>query len=209
MKVKKVGIMGGTFNPIHIGHLILAETARSQFGLDEILFIPSGHPYMKKDISLPSGEIRAEMTSLAIEDNPFFALSLMEIERPGNTYTYETLEALKKAHPDTEYYFILGADSLYALEKWKCPQKIFDACTILTAVREQNGKETFTALENLQVEAARLMDKFHGKIELLQCGNVEVSSTGIRERMKAGESVRYLVPDKVIQYIHEKNLYRE
>ena len=87
MKVKKVGIMGGTFNPIHIGHLILAETARTQFGLDEILFIPSGQPYMKKDISLPSGEIRAEMTSLAIEDNPFFALSLMEIERPGNTYT--------------------------------------------------------------------------------------------------------------------------
>ena len=86
----KVGIMGGTFNPIHVGHLILAETARNQYDLDEILFIPSGKSYMKQQPDIPAGEVRADMTSLAIEDNPYFALSLMEIEREGNTYTYDT-----------------------------------------------------------------------------------------------------------------------
>lgn len=207
MKTKKVGIMGGTFNPIHIGHLILAETARTQFGLDEILFIPSGHSYMKKDISIPSGEIRAEMTSLAIEDNPFFALSLMEIERAGNTYTYETLEELKKTNPDTEYFFILGADSLFAIKTWKCPQQIFDACTVLAAVRAKEGDAS--ALDELQAEIIRLQAQYHGKIELLQCANMEISSTQLRNQIQKGESVRYLIPDKVIQYIQEKNLYRE
>lgn len=207
MKAKKVGIMGGTFNPIHIGHLILAETARTQFKLDEILFIPSGHSYMKQDILIPPGEIRAEMTSLAIEDNPFFALSLMEIERAGNTYTYETLNKLKKANPDTEYFFILGADSLFALKTWKCPQQIFDACTILAAVRGKDSDSS--ALDELRAEMIRLQEKYHGKIELLRCGNMEVSSTQIRKQIQNGESVRYLVPDKVIQYIQGKNLYRE
>lgn len=206
MKAKKIGIMGGTFNPIHIGHLILAETARTQFELDEILFIPSGHSYMKKDILIPPGEIRAEMTSLAIADNPFFALSLLEIERAGNTYTYETLKELKEANPNTEYFFILGADSLFALKSWKCPQQIFDACTILVAVRESSE---FSAFDELQAEILRLQAKYHGKIELLQCGNMEISSTQIRKRIQKGESVRYLLPDKVIQYIQEKNLYRE
>lgn len=203
MMAKKVGIMGGTFNPIHIGHLILAETARTQFGLDEILFIPSGQSYMKQQMDIPAGKVRAEMVSLAIEDNSFFALSLMEIERPGNTYTYETLEALKEENPDTDYYFILGADSLFAIEKWQSTQKIFDLCTILAAVRDHNS------LEQMEAEAVRLSGKYQGKVLLLHCGNMDISSTRIREAVKNGQSIRYLVPDKVIQYIEEHQLYLE
>ena len=199
---KKVGIMGGTFNPIHVGHLILAETARNQYDLDEILFIPSGKSYMKQQMDIPAGVVRADMTSLAIEDNPHFALSLMEIQREGNTYTYETLETLKKQNPDTEYYFILGADSLFAIDKWKNPQRIFDSCTILAAIRDKNS------MADIEEEAKRISEVYHGRVLLLNCGNMEVSSTRIRENFKAGYSNRYLVPDKVIKYIEENNLYR-
>lgn len=199
--VKKVGIMGGTFNPIHIGHLILAETARIQYGLDEILFIPSGKSYMKQQMDIPSGKVRAHMTSLAIEDNSYFALSLMEIMREGNTYTYETLETLKAQNPDTEYYFILGEDSLFAIEKWQSTQKIFELCTILAAVRSDGY------LENIKTEAKRLSDKYNGRVLLLNCGNMDISSTKIRENVKNGQSIRYIVPDKVIQYIEETGLY--
>lgn len=199
--MKKVGIMGGTFNPIHIGHLILAETARVQFELDEILFIPSGKSYMKQQINIPSGEVRADMTSLAIEDNPYFALSLIEIEREGNTYTYETLEALKLQNPDTEYYFIMGADSLNALENWKYPERIFKTCTLLVAVRNESKTD------DIKSKAELLTAKYHGRIELLKCGNMEISSTAIRECVRLGQSIRYIVPDKVIQYIYDNKLY--
>lgn len=206
MKTKKVGIMGGTFNPIHNGHLLLAETARTQFTLDEILFIPSGHPYMKQNMQILPGKIRAEMIALAIENHPFYALSMMEIERPGNTYTYETLEELADKNPDTEYYFILGADSLFALEKWRNPQRIFHACTILAAVRGQNHG---SSMEELQAEAERLRKKYWGKIELLHCQNIDISSTMVRERIRKGESVRGLIPDKVIEYVEMHQFYRK
>lgn len=199
--IKKIGIMGGTFNPIHIGHLILAETARIQYDLDEILFIPSGKSYMKQQMDIPSGKVRAHMTSLAIEGNPYFALSLMEIMREGNTYTYETLETLKAQNPNTEYYFILGEDSLFAIEKWQNPQKIFKLCTILAAVRSDGD------LENIKTEAKRLSDKYNGGVLLLNCGNMDISSTKIRENVKNGQSIRYIVPDKVIHYIEETGLY--
>ena len=101
--------MGGTFNPIHIGHLVIAEKAREQFKLDEVLFLPSGMPYMKNCDEVLPGKIRMEMTGLAVLENPFFAVSGMEVERAGRTYTYETLEMLREQNPDTEYYFILGA----------------------------------------------------------------------------------------------------
>lgn len=200
---KKVGIMGGTFNPIHIGHLILAETAREQFELDEILFIPSGKSYMKQQPDIPPGEVRADMTSLAIEENPYFALSLMEIEREGNTYTYETLEALKKQNPDTEYYFILGEDSLNAIDTWKFPERIFNVCTILAAVRNEGNGVDITA------KAAMLEENYNGRVELLRCNNMDISSTFIRESVRKGQSIRYIVPDKVIQYINDNKLYRK
>lgn len=200
--MKKIGIMGGTFNPIHVGHLILAETARSQYGLDKILFIPSGCPYMKKNAQVLPGEMRAQMVSLAIRDNSGFALSRMEIERDGNTYTCDTLRTLKKANPDTEYFFILGADSLLAIESWKNPEEIFAFCTLLTAVRDETDREQETAEK-------RLAEKYQARISRLSCKNMDISSTEIRKLIKNGQSVRYLVPDAVIQYIEQQNLYRK
>ena len=203
MQAKKVGIMGGTFNPIHIGHLILAETARTQYKLEKILFIPSGQSYMKQGTKILPGLVRAEMTALAIEDNSFFSLSLMEIDRPGNTYTYATLETLKLANPDTEYYFILGADSLAALENWKCPQRLFDSCTILAAIRDTQDEL------QIQERISALSDKYGARILPITCGQMDISSTRIREMVKNKQSVRYLVPDKVLQYLEDHDLYRE
>ena len=139
--MKKIGIMGGTFNPIHMGHLIIAEKAREQSGLDKVLFMPSGIPYMKDSRQVLPGKVRAQMTELAIRSNPFFDISTMEVEREGRTYTYETLETLRAQNPDTKYYFILGADSLWKIEEWRYPERIFAACHILAAVREEKTTE--------------------------------------------------------------------
>lgn len=201
--LKKTGIMGGTFNPIHMGHLIVAEKAREQFGLDEVLFLPSGVPYMKNCDEVLPGKSRMEMTGLAIQGNPFFTISAMEIERKGRTYTYETLEELRAQNPDTEYYFILGADSLWAIEEWRNPERIFAACHILAAVRDDRSSE------EMEEQAAYLKEKFAADISLLQTGHIEISSSMIRSLCREGKSIRYLVPDAVYDYIRKNRLYGE
>lgn len=201
--LKKTGIMGGTFNPIHMGHLIIAEKAREQFGLDEVLFLPSGVPYMKNCDEVLPGKIRVEMTGLAIQGNPFFTISAMEIEREGRTYTYETLESLREQNPDTEYYFILGADSLWKIETWKNPGRIFAASHILAAVRDDKSSE------DMEKQSAYLKEKFGADIFLLQTGQIEISSSMIRSLCREGKSIRYLVPDAVYDYIRKNRLYGE
>jgi len=201
--LKRTGIMGGTFNPIHMGHLIIAEKAREQFALDEVLFLPSGVPYMKDSKEVLPGKIRMEMTGLAIRGNPFFAVSGMEVEREGRTYTYETLEALREQNPDTEYYFILGADSLWTIKNWKNPERIFAACHVLAAVRDERSSE------DMEEQAAHLKEKFGASIFLLQTGHIEISSSMIRGLCREGKSIRYLVPEAVYNYITEKGLYEE
>ena len=123
-KRRRIGIMGGTFNPVHVGHLLLAENAYSMFSLDEILFIPSGCPYMKDPNEILDGATRLRMTELSIRDNPHFFLSSMEIDRGGYTYTCQTLEQLEKENPDCDYFFIMGADSLFQMGDFfvHCPQ---------------------------------------------------------------------------------------
>ncbi|MBO5209303.1 MAG: nicotinate-nucleotide adenylyltransferase [Lachnospiraceae bacterium] len=194
--------MGGTFNPIHIGHLIIAEKAREQFHLDEILFIPCGNPYMKDCKEVLPGEVRAEMTKLATIENPFFDVSMIEVEKEGNTYTYETLNSLHDKNPGTEYYFILGADSLWAIENWKAPEKIFAGCNILAAVRDDKS----TA--DMEKQIAYLKEKYKASIFLLHTSNIEISSSMIRESVKEGNSIRYLVPDAVYDYIIKNKLYK-
>ncbi len=195
--------MGGTFNPIHIGHLIIAEKAREQFHLDEILFMPSGIPYFKNQDEVLPGSVRVEMTKLAIEENPFFTISTIETEKEHNTYTYETLEDLHARFPHTQYYFILGADSLWTIENWKCPDKIFAGCQILAAVRDD--KE----MKDLETQAFRLREKYGAEIFLLQTGRIDLSSSAIRRLVKEGNSIRYLVPDPVYDYIIKNKLYKE
>lgn len=199
----KVGIMGGTFNPIHNGHLILAEHAREYCRLDEILFMPSGNSYMKDCEHILDGETRISMTALAIEDNPYFVLSAMEVERKGPTYTCETLAELKKLHPETEYYFIVGTDNLFSIETWWKPEEILACCTLIVAAR---GAKDESAILN---KAEDLKEKYNARIILLPERKFDISSTEIREKIKRGESVRYLLPDKVITYIEKNRLYKE
>ncbi len=203
MGKKKTGIMGGTFNPIHMGHLLLAENAKEAFGLDEILFVPSGLPYMKNGIEIADKWMRLEMTRLAVSDNPAFVLSSAEVEREGNSYTWETLELLRDKEPETEFFFIEGADSLFAMESWKNPEIIFRDCTILAAVRDGKGDD------DLREQIDRLEKKYGARIGLIGMKEISFSSTDIRERIRNGRSIRYMVPDKVIEYIKKYRLYME
>ncbi|HJA93855.1 MAG TPA: nicotinate-nucleotide adenylyltransferase [Candidatus Eisenbergiella merdipullorum] len=193
--------MGGTFNPIHIGHLLLAENAYSAFGLDRILFIPSGCSYMKEQAGILDAKDRLYMTALAISGNPHFEVSDMEIRRPGYTYTCDTLEQLCEQNPDTEYYFLVGADSLFAMESWKNPEIIFQKATVLAAVRDDCGSGPLSG------QAEYLRGKYHGNIFLIPSGNVDISSSDIRNRILEGRSIRYLVPEKVREYIEKNGLY--
>lgn len=201
--IKKIGIMGGTFNPIHIGHLLLAETAKEIFLLDKILFIPSGYPYMKDTSEVVDKKMRMEMTRLAISDNPSFSISSIEVDREGNTYTFETLIELKNQQPNTEFYFILGADSLYDMELWKNPETIFSYCVILAAVRDDKRQK------ELGEQIHYLERKYNAKIKLLPLKEMAISSTDIRNKIKCNKSIRYMVPDKVIAYIKKNRLYEK
>ncbi len=200
---KKVGILGGTFNPIHIGHLILAEHALDEYDLDEIMFIPTGVSHFKDQAIILNKDIRITMTELAIKDNPKFVLSTIETDRPGNSYTCDTLRLLRQEHPDTDYYLILGADTLYQIETWKDPDVIMANAGILAAVRDDKN------IEDLKIKACELRDKYHTEINILTMPATDISSTDIRNRVKMGRSIRYMVPESIRKYIEENNLYRD
>lgn len=201
--MRKVGIMGGTFNPIHAGHLLLAEWARDTLDLDQVYFIPAGDPYLKDPGKILPAEERLHMTELAIQGNPSFQCLDLEVKRVGNTYTYETLLELRRSKPDTEFYFLCGADCLFSIENWKCPELIFQNCVLVASVRNN------TSLTAMETKKQELSAKYHARIILLPFLNYSISSTEIRERVSDGRSIRYLVPDSVREYIVEKGFYRE
>lgn len=226
--MKRIGILGGTFDPIHNGHLAIAERAREQFHLEKVLFLPSGVPYMKDRQEVSPVEIRCEMTTLAIADTPCFELSKLEVGDAAlgkNTYTFETLQNLRQIDPDAAYYFILGADNLYSIEKWKCLERIFQNCTILAAVRNDDeapadpehrtggsipnnsGLSPVRTLKSLERQAAYLREKYHARVELLNFSEINISSTQIREKLWHRESVSGLVPEAVEQYIIRHRIY--
>ena len=198
---KKIGIMGGTFNPIHFGHLLLAETAFHQFNLDEILIMPTKNPYYKKISNSVTEEDRVAMVELAIEDNVHFQLSKEELNREGTTYTVETLSHLTVKHPGYEYYFIMGADSLYHIESWKDPEKILEMATIVVAGRAGTGTSLSSQIEYIE-------NKYDATIYRLNSPVLEISSNDIRRRVRDGVSIRYLLPSKVVDYIYGHNLYQ-
>lgn len=200
---KKVGIMGGTFDPIHYGHLILAQNALDTFSLDEILFVPSGTPWLKESTKVLSKNKRVSMTGMAIEDNPDFALSTIEIDREGNSYSYETVEELKRMQPKTDFYFIMGADSLLEIERWKQPDRLMTECTLLVAVRDDCDRE------GLEKQIIYLTDKYQADIKILPANRIDISSTKIRRMIREGKSVRYMLPDQVIRFIQKNHLYRQ
>lgn len=199
---KKIGIMGGTFDPIHVGHLMLAEQAYDKFNLDKVLIMPAGNPPHKSNEVSALTKHRVQMTRLAIEGNKHFELSLIEVERSGYTYTYETLEILTKENPDVEYYFILGADSLMEVNKWKETQRIFQCATILVATRYNlESKE-------LNKKIKEVAKEYNGKIYLLDTPNIDLSSTLIRTLVSTGKSIKYYVTSDVERYIYKNKLYK-
>ena len=200
---KKIGILGGTFNPVHMGHLLMAEYAKEAAKLDVVILMPSHMSYMKAGTNVLSEQHRLEMLQLSIEENPDLITSDMEIRRGGNTYTYETLLQMKGLCPNSEIYFIVGADSLFSMERWVKPEVIFANCTLIAAGRDHSDKEA------LQLKKKDLELRFGAKIILLDFPRIDISSTVIRENVKSGKSIRYMVHDKVVQYIQDKHLYEE
>lgn len=200
---KRIGILGGTFNPVHLGHLFMAEHARIEMNLDMILFIPTGVPYMKNNKEILPSDIRMQMLELSITSNPYFATSDIEIKRKGNTYTYETLEELHKNYPNAELFFIVGADCLFTIEHWYQPQRIFDNCILLTANRNDvPQKDLFEKKQFLE-------DTFQARVILLNVPQMDISSTKVRENIKSGKSIRYMVSDNILDFILQNNYYQE
>ena len=200
--MRKIGILGGTFNPIHFAHINLALKAYEEYELDEVLFIPSGISYMKKDMDILDAKTRCELVSLAINDYPFFKLDTIEVDRAGNSYTFETLLKLKERE-DASYYYIVGADTLFMIEKWKEPKQIFDLSVLLVAVRDEYDKKA--VLEKI----AELENKYNARISIIHGMNaLDISSTKIRDALKRGKSIDVYVPKKEGQYILERGLFQ-
>lgn len=191
---KKLGVLGGTFDPIHMGHLVLAEQVREKLQLDQIIFIPSASPPHKTEQKLSPADGRFEMTKLAIEGNPYFSASDIELKRTGLSYTVETLRELKELHNDVEMYFLTGSDVLDEITTWRDPEEIYRLAKIVIAIRP--------GFDELDPE-----DSFAKKSIIIEITGVDVSSTQIREKVKRGESIKYLVPSKVEEHIRKKNLY--
>lgn len=201
--MKKVGIFGGTFNPVHMAHLLIAETAQEEAGLDSILFVPSGCSYLKNASDILPAKDRVNMTGLAIEDNSHFALSTLEIDRGGNSYTCDTLKELKERYPQQEYYLIVGADNLFTMEEWKDVEYIFSNAKILAAVR--GGKQR----TDMEEKIAELEERYGAGITLLDVRQMDISSSMIRDKVAKGHSIRYMVPDKVRSYIAKNHFYEK
>ncbi len=200
----KIGIMGGTFDPIHNGHLMLGEYAKDLFALDEIWFMPNGNPPHKMNAKIESQtKHRVEMVRRAIADKDGFVLQLYEVERKEINYSYLTMEHFKEAYPECEFYFIIGADSLFALESWVHPEKLVKTCVILAAYRDDKNTD------EMMTQISYLNQKYGADIRLLKTPNVDISSTEIRHRLKNGLSVRDMIPESVYQYIQEHHLFSD
>jgi nicotinate-nucleotide adenylyltransferase len=194
-----IGILGGTFDPIHIGHLVVAEEARVRVGFNEVLFVPAGQPLLKPDRSITPSDQRVEMVRRAIADNPHFKLCTIEAERPGPSYTMDTLMMLREQlGSEVDLFFILGRDTLAELPSWKEPKKLVQLCRLVVAPR-LGSKD----LRHLETEIPGLLDK----VIQLDMPVIGISSSGIRQRIARGLPIRYLVPAGVEKYISEQKIY--
>jgi nicotinate-nucleotide adenylyltransferase len=195
----RLGIMGGTFDPIHYGHLYVAENARLQYQLDLTLFVPNRIPAHKKAYAVSSAEHRFAMTRLAIADNPCFQPSRIELDRPGPSYTVDTLRLLRQAYPMAELFFITGLDAVIEIATWRRHEEVLQLCTFIAAPRP--GLSAQTIHERLPPNAL-------ARVALLEGHHLAISSTDIRDSVRRGLSIRYLTPDPVVEYIRHNRLYR-
>ncbi|MGN0371976.1 MAG: nicotinate-nucleotide adenylyltransferase [Enterocloster sp.] len=199
----KIGILGGTFDPVHIGHLSLGEQAQRQFELEQIWFMPSGIPPHKKDHRVTDGIHRLRMVNLAIRENPRFICSDFELKRDGNTYTAKTLRLLREEYPEHTFYFIIGADSLYQIERWYHPELVMEQTVLLVAGRAYE-EEHLPLEEQIQY----LQDKYNARIFPIAFEEIDISSEEIRNTAAAGGSISRWVPEAVENYIVTHGLYR-
>lgn len=190
--VKRVGVMGGTFDPIHNGHLVAASEVAHSFGLDEVVFVPTGEPWQKSNVT-PS-EHRYLMTVIATASNPQFTVSRVDIDREGPTYTIDTLRDLKQERPDSEFFFITGADAIAQILSWRDHDELWDLAHFVAVSRPGHVLTTAGLPRN--------------NVSQLEVPALAISSTSCRERVSHGEPVWYLVPDGVVQYIAKHHLYR-
>ena len=193
----RIGIMGGTFDPIHHGHLVAASEAANLFKLDEVVFVPTGQPWQKSEREVSAAEDRYLMTVIATASNPRFSVSRVDIDRPGPTYTIDTLSDLHNIFPTAELFFITGADALEKILTWREWEKAFDYATFVGVTRP-----------GYLLRDTNLPEKYQDRVELVQIPAMAISSTDCRRRAHAGKPVWYLVPDGVVQYISKRGLYQ-
>lgn len=189
----RLGVMGGTFDPIHVGHLVTAEEALYQFGLDEVVFVPTGRPWMKEHDVVASAAHRYRMTEIGIAAEPRFRVSSMEVDRGGQTYTVDTLRALLEEDPERGLWFITGADAMLEIMAWKEPETLFGLAHFIAATRPGYDVATLADREDVTV---------------MEIPALAISSTDIRARAASGRPIRFLVPEAVERYIAEQGLYR-
>ncbi|MCD7818769.1 MAG: nicotinate-nucleotide adenylyltransferase [Lachnospiraceae bacterium] len=198
------GIMGGTFDPIHNGHLALAEYAYRQYDLEKVLFLPAGNPPHKQNRRDGASDAqRLAMVALALRDYPYFSLDSEEMERVGLTYTKDTLVRLKNEEPDTDFYFLIGADSLMAFDTWYHPEIICDNCILIVAGR--GGLDEEVLLSKMD----QLQKDYNASVSLLDFPEMDISSTNLRKQIREHHSVRGYIPDAVVDYIAENDIYGE
>jgi len=194
-----IGVLGGTFDPIHIGHLVVAEEARIKLGLSEVLFVPAGQPWLKQDHSITPAAHRMEMVRRAIADNPYFKLGTLEVDRPGPSYTVDTLTLLQdQLTGEASLFFILGRDTLAELPLWKEPRKVVQLCRLVVPPRLGSRD-----LRHLEQAIPGLLER----VIQLDMPVIGISSSEIRQRIARGLPIRYLVPPEVEKYIAEHRLY--
>jgi nicotinate-nucleotide adenylyltransferase len=198
-----IGVLGGTFDPVHVGHIAIAKAARDQLNLSQVLFVPAGVPWLKGHRDITPAERRVEMLELAIAPYPSFRVSRVELERPGHSYTTDTLEQLKRElGGDAELYFILGEDALSEMPLWHQPQRIIELCRPVAARRPGSRPPDIESLEGGLPGISK-------RVIILDNEPVDASSSGIRERVASGMPIEGLVPDAVAGYIAERGLYRK
>ena len=195
----RIGVFGGTFDPIHMGHLIVAEDARAALELDKILFIPAGQPWFKSYRQITEAHHRLAMVRLAVEGNPSFDVADIEIRRTGPSYTVDTLSELRVLYPDAEFIVILGVDALREIDRWHQPRKLFELASVVGMARP--GASLDPSVLNAAIPGAS------SRMRLLDSVLIEISGTEVRQRVAACRSIRYRVPDTVERYIHENGLY--
>jgi nicotinate-nucleotide adenylyltransferase len=201
---KRIGVMGGTFDPIHYGHLVAAEAVRAEFGLDRVIFIPTGNPPHKQHISITGSEHRYLMTVLATSSNPDFEVSRIEVDKSELTYTIDTIKELQRIYGDAaDLYFITGADAVLELLTWHKIEELLTLCKFIAVTRPGFDKQA------LEQKIEEITSKYNGEIICLEVPLLAISSTDIRERAGSGKTIKYLVPEAVEEYIGKHGLYRE